>query len=890
MLEHFNTQLPDSDPEETNEWLESIESVLKTDGPERAAYLVRELLHRAKRLNIGLPPLTATPYINTIPPEAEPDFPGDEQMEKRIRRIIRWNAVAMVHRANQRFDGLGGHLSTYASSASLYEVGFNHFFRGQEAGGGDQVYVQGHAAPGIYARAFLEGRLTESHLEHFRRETSGKGLPSYPHPYSMPEFWQFPTVSMGLGPISAIYQARFNRYLHARGIKDTSEQRVWAYLGDGETDEPEALGALSLAARERLDNLTFVVNCNLQRLDGPVRGNGKIIQELERVFRGAGWHVIKVVWGPEWNELLDKDTHGHLVQRMTEVPDGQFQKYSVETGEYIRKDFFGKHPALLKMVEHLSDDDLVRLRRGGHSYRKIYAAYQAATEHKGSPVVILAKTIKGWTLGSGFAGSNVTHSLKKMKEEQLRKFRDMLQLPIADTRLAEAPFYHPGPDSPEVKYMLERRQELGGALPIRTPKKPSFSAPRREEFKEFFAGAKGRTEVSTTMAFVRILRSLVRNKAFGKRVVPIVPDEARTFGMDPLFREIGIYSSQGQTYEPVDAAMFLNYHESKDGQLIEEGITEAGSMATFTAAGTSYATHGEMTIPFYVFYSMFGLQRTADQIWALSDCRGRGFLMGATAGRTTLNGEGLQHQDGHSLLFANAFPTMMAYDPTFAYELAVVVQEGLRRMIDADEDIFYYITLYNENYAMPAMPAQKNIEEQILSGLYLLKTPPKGKKAKLQLFGSGPMLQEAIKAQKLLAKKFNIHANVWSVTSYQQLYRNAREVERHNRLHPESKEQAPYIAQMLKGHDGPIVASSDWVAELPNLLKGFIDNPLVSLGTNGFGMSDTREALRQHFEIDANWIAYSALYALMRRAEVTKDVVSDALQTLGIDPNKHAPD
>ena len=887
VLNEFGSQLPDKDPQETAEWLESIESVVNVDGSERARFLLHKVLRRAREMKVGLPTLVQTPYINTIPPEREPEYPGDLAMEKRVRRIIRWNAAAMVTRANKHFDGLGGHISTYASSASLYEVGFNHFFRGRNAeGGGDQVFIQGHATPGIYARAFLEGRLSEENLDHFRRETAGKGLSSYPHPWLMPDFWEFPTVSMGLSPIAAIYQARFNRYLHSRGLKDTANNRVWAFLGDGECDEPETLGALPLAARERLDNLVFVVNCNLQRLDGPVRGNGKIIQELEAAFRGAGWHVIKVIWGEDWDPLLANDHEGLLVDRMNEVVDGQFQKYAVESGDYIRRDFFGSDERLLNLVSHLTDEQLRGLRRGGHSHSKLYAAYRAAVEHTGQPVVILAKTVKGWTLGKSFEGSNVTHQMKKLDEEQLRKFRETLHLDISDAELAKAPYYHPGPNSDEVRYMLERRRELGGSLPKRPEHAIQVSLPADDLYKEFYEGTKGNVQVSTTMAFVRILRKLLRDKTFGPHIVPIIPDEARTFGMESLFREIGIYAPFGQNYDPVDSKTLLYYKESSAGQLLEEGITEAGSMASFSAAATSYSTHGITTVPFYMFYSMFGLQRTGDQAWALGDMRGRGFLMGGTAGRTTLNGEGLQHQDGHSLFVANVLPTCHAYDPAFAYELAVIIKDGLRRMIDEDEDVFYYLTIYNENLDMPPMPKRKNIEDGILRGLYKYNNAPQGKQHGAQLFGSGPLLQHALRAQKILADDYDVGAQVWSATSYSELYRDARAAERYNRLHPTKKQRVPYITQALKNQNGPVVTSSDWIAELPSLLGRFIPNRLVPLGTNGFGRSDTREALRRHFEIDAEHIVVATLWGLFQDGKIGGKVVEQALERFEIDPER----
>ena len=888
MALQYLSQLPDTNPEETAEWLESLESLLQSGTQDRASYLLRAIVRRARDLGIDLPVAVQTPYINSIPAAAEPELPLNAELEKRIRRLIRWNAMAMVHRANERIEGLGGHLSTYASSASLYEVGFNHFFRGCDApGSGDQLFIQGHAAPGIYARAFLEGRLAEQDLDHFRTETAGKGLPSYPHPWLMPDFWQFPTVSMGLGPIAAIYQARFNRYLQDRDLKDTSEQRVWCFLGDGETDEPESLGALSVAAREQLDNLIFVVNCNLQRLDGPVRGNGKIMQELEAVFRGAGWRVIKVVWGPEWDPLLARDHDGLLVQRMNQVTDGEFQKYSVEDGDYIRKHFFGTDPRLLELVSDLSDRQLTRLRRGGHSFRKIYTAYKAATEHRGQPIAILAKTVKGWMLGGRFAGRNVTHQLKHLDEEQLRKFRDVLDLPIPDSRIKEAPYYHPGPDSEEARYLIERRRELGGPLPRRSRKSVPVKIPAPGIFKEFRAGGKGGVEVSTTIAFTRLLRTLMRDKKIGARVVPIIPDEARTFGMDALFREVGIYSSLGQLYDPVDSELLLNYKEAEDGQLLEEGITEAGSMALFTAAATSYSTHDVAMIPFYIFYSMFGLQRTGDQVWAVGDSRGRGFMMAATAGRTTLNGEGLQHQDGHSHLMASAVPNLVSYDPAYAYELSIIIYDGLKRMIRDQEDIFYYITIYNENYAMPALP--EGIEEGILKGIYLVSPSPSGKKSVAQLFGSGPILRCSLEAQKILAEDFGIQTNVWSVTSYQELFRDGRRVERHNRMNPAAKLGLPYLGKVLGPHPGPVIAASDWVSQIPDMLRPFLPRPLVVLGTDGYGRSDTRDALRSHFEVDARWIAYSTLHALMREGKVSVETAQNSLKQLELDPQKPDP-
>ncbi|MBN1959605.1 MAG: pyruvate dehydrogenase (acetyl-transferring), homodimeric type [Deltaproteobacteria bacterium] len=882
----YTAQLPEFDVKETDEWVEALDDVVEYQGALRARFLLEKILARARELKIGLPNLTQTPYINSIPPHEEPPYPGDEALEKRIRRIIRWNAMAMVYRANKHFPGIGGHVATYASSASLYEIGFNHFFKGkQHPDGGDQVYFQGHAAPGIYSRAYLYGSLNENQLEHFRRETLGEGLSSYPHPWLMPQFWEFPTVSMGLGPIAAIYQARFNRYLHARGLKDTSKQRVWAFIGDGECDEPEALGAIDLAARERLENLTFVINANLQRLDGPVRGNSKIIQELEGTFRGAGWEVIKVIWGTQWDELIKRDYDGVLIKRLNEVVDGQFQKYITESGDYIRKDFFGVDPRLLELVKDFDDNYLQKMRRGGHSLTKVYAAYNKAIDHQRRPTVIIAQTVKGWTLGYGFAAANVAHQLKKLDLDQLKRFRDTLQLPIPDSKIEEAPYYHPGADSPEVKYMHERRQNLGGFSPSRISHKVSIPKPATDIYQEFYHGSKDEMEVSTTMAFVRLLRQLMRDKNFGKLIVPIIPDEARTFGMDAFFREFGIYSANGQKYEPVDAHMLLNYHEAKDGQLIEEGITEAGSMATFTAAGTAYATHNVPIIPFYMFYSMFGLQRIGDQAWAFGDSRGRGFLMGGTAGRTTMLGEGLQHQDGNSHIYALAYPTMQAYDPAYAYEVAVIIKDGLRRMFSDNEDIFYYITLYNENYKMPPKP--EGVDEGIVKGMYLDRAALSDIKGpRVQLFGSGALLRSAIAAQEILATKYNVAADVWSVTSYQQLYREARSCERHNRLHPSNTPKLPYVTQLLEGHQGPIIATSDYVSELPSIVSRYLSRRFTALGTNGFGRSDTREALRYFFEVDAAYIAQAALASLAQDGTIETKVVEQAIKDLDIDPEK----
>jgi pyruvate dehydrogenase E1 component len=888
LLGGFKRQLPDSDPQETQEWLDALDGVVEAAGPERADFLLRKVLKRARQLQIGLPGLVQSRYINTISPEQEPEFPGDEPMERRVRRIIRWNAVVMVLRANHLYSGIGGHLSTYASSASLYEVGFNHFFRGKDDGGsGDQVYFQGHAAPGMYSRAFLEGRISESQLDHFRREVSGEGLSSYPHPRLMPEFWEFPTVSMGLGPLNAIYQARFNRYLAARGMADTSNSRVWAFLGDGETDEPEASGALTHAAREGLDNLTFVINCNLQRLDGPVRGNGKIIQELEALYSGAGWNVIKVIHAREWDDLLARDYEGVLVHRLNETVDGDWLKYAVEDGAYIRKQFFGTDPRLEQLVAHLSDDDLKHLRRGGHDYRKLYAAYAAATSHRGRPTVILANTVKGWTLGTGAEARNATHQMKKLKLDELKRFRDRLELPIDDARLDDPPYFHPGPKSEEVQYMLERRRKLGGVLPKRVVRAKPLPEPDPKVFTEFAEGTGENQAVSTTMVFAKLLRNLLRDKNWGRRVVPIIPDEARTFGMEVLFREIGIYQPFGQKYDPVDSQVILSYTEKKDGQLLEEGITEAGSMASFTAAGTSYATHGEPMIPFYIFYSMFGFQRTGDLAWAFGDARGRGFMLGATAGRTTLNGEGLQHEDGHSHVLASTIPCLVAYDPAFAYEVATIIRDGLKRMYVRGEDVYYYLTLYNQDYAMPAMP--EGTEEGILKGLYLYRPAPAKGSHRAQLFGSGVILHQALRAQEILGERYDVAADVWSATSYSELRNDALAAERWNRLHPGETPHVPFVARTLAKAEGPVIASSDYMKSVPDMVSRWIPGRFVPLGTDGFGRSDTRESLRRHFEIDAEHIVAATLHALMLDGKLKPAVVEKAIRDLALDPETIEP-
>jgi len=892
-VDAFKDQLPDIDPDETAEWIAALDEIID-QSPARAAFLLHRILTHARARRIGVPPMVSTHYINTIPPEEEPYFPGDEEMERHIRRLVRWNAAVMVARANKHYEGIGGHISTYASAASLYEVGFNHFFRGRNApGGGDHVFFQGHGAPGIYARAYLEGRWDEAKLDRFRQEALKPGLSSYPHPRLMPEFWEFPTVSMGLSPLNAIYQARFNRYLENRGLKDTSKQRVWAFVGDGEMDEPESMAALSLAARESLDNLILVVNCNLQRLDGPVRGNGKIIQELESIFRGAGWHVIKVVWGREWDELLARDRDGILVHKMDTTLDGEFQKFVVESGAYIRERFFGPDPRLKEMVAHLSDEDLKRLRRGGHDYRKLYAAYATAVELRGAPTVILAKTVKGWALPASFEARNVTHQMKKLSVEELKVFRDRLELPIPDKDLegGEPPYYHPGPDSKEIQYMLARRHALGGLVPERRVGGNPIDLPKDDLYRQFADGTK--QPVSTTMAFVRLLRDLMRDKSVGRRIVPIIPDEARTFGMESLFPQFKIYAAHGQLYEPVDAALLLAYVEAKDGQILEEGITEAGSMASFTAAGTSYATHDVPMIPFFSFYSMFGFQRIGDLIWSAGDQRTRGFLLGATHGRTTLNGEGLQHQDGHSLLLATTNPACLAYDPAYAYEVATIVREGLKRMYGdggkaGGEDVFYYLALYNETYAMPPMP--EDVEEGVIRGLYRVKEGPNGQKMhRAQVFGSGPMVQQALRAQQMLADEHDVSADVWSATSYQQLRADALASERWNRLHPGEDRREPFVSTTLAGIEGPVVAVTDSIKTVPDQIARWITQPFLSLGTDGFCRSDTREALRRFFETDAEHIVVAVLSALADMGEVKPEAVADVIKRYEIDPDRPSP-
>ena len=887
-------QLPDTDPGETEEWLDSLDAVVEVQGKNRARYLLSRLLERARASQVSFPATVSTPYVNSISAEYEPWFPGDEHLERRIRAYIRWNAAVMVVRANTNADGIGGHLSTFASSASLYEIGFNHFFKGKDSGSpGDHVYFQGHAAPGVYARAFLERRLNEDDLDSFRREIGrgGRGLSSYPHPRLMPEFWEFPTVSMGLGPLTALYQARFNRYLLNRKIDDTSASRVWAFLGDGECDEPETLGSISLAAREHLDNLVFVVNCNLQRLDGPVRGNGKIIQELEATFRGAGWNVIKVIWGSKWDDLLARDTSGALLNKMNTTVDGEFQRYTIEDGNYIRENFFGPDPRLREMVSHLTDDDLRFLPRGGHDYRKLYAAYRAAIENTGSgrPTAILCKTVKGWTLGGEIEGRNATHQIKKMTDAQLKTLRDRLHLneEISDAALEadEPPYYRPSEDSVEYQYMIERRRALGGSLPRRsTVARKVLTLPSDDAFKEFENGSSNQS-VSTTMGFTRLLRNLARDKNFGERVVPIIPDEARTFGMDSMFGELKIYASQGQKYEPVDHDMLLNYAEAVDGQILEEGITEAGSLASFIAAGTSYATRGVPMVPFYTFYSMFGFQRVGDLIWQAADARTRGFLLGATAGRTTLHGEGLQHQDGHSLLLASTVPACRAYDPAFAYEVATIIREGIKEMYgDKPSDVFFYLTLYNENYQMPAISKSATITSEIMQGLYLWKQAPNTKhKAAILFSGSAHAAASAAAAE--LFERYEVGCELWSATSYKTLREEALEVERWNRLHPAQSARESVVAKQLNNGDGPIVAVSDFMRMVPEQVARFITKrSFTPLGTDGMGRSDTRAALRRHFEIDSPHIVVTVLHQLSQSGVIKPELVTEAIQRHGLDP------
>ncbi|MEO1527133.1 MAG: pyruvate dehydrogenase (acetyl-transferring), homodimeric type [Planctomycetota bacterium] len=881
----------DIDAAETSEWLQSLEYVLKSKGPERVRFLLDKLRARAAQQGVQSTADTTTPYVNTIPLEDQPAYPGNRELERRIKSIIRWNAMAMVVRAYNRGGGVGGHISTFASSATLYEVGFNHFFRGRGESGydGDQVYFQGHASPGMYSRAFLEGRLTETNLENFRRELEpGGGLSSYPHPWLMPGFWEYPTVSMGLGPIMSIYQARFNEYLRDRGIKDTSNQRVWAFLGDGECDEPETLGAIGLASREKLENLTFVINCNLQRLDGPVRGNGKIIQELESIFRGAGWNVIKVVWGDDWDPLLAKDSTGALVERMNEVVDGQYQKYTGMPGSYIREHFFGKYPELLKLVENFSDEKLEGMRRGGHDPEKVFAAYQQAVELKnGRPTVILAKTIKGYGLGEAGEGRNIAHNQKKMNDEELLEFRTRFGIPISDEQVGSAPFYRPPETSAEVKYLKERREALGGYLPSRPTEHPTLEVPSLDEFRKLIGKLENKL-CSTTFAVVQMLVALCKDKKIGKNMVPIVPDESRTFGMEGMFRQFGIYAHAGQLYEPVDSEQIQYYKEAKDGQILEEGITEAGSMSSFNAAGTAYSCHGVNMIPFYIYYSMFGFQRIGDLIWAAADMRAKGFLIGGTAGRTSLNGEGLQHQDGHSLVNAIAFPTVRAYDPAFAYEVVVIIQHGLQKMFAEGEQCMYYLMAENDPYEHPPMP--EGCEEGIVKGMYKFRSREvDGAKARVQLFGSGAILNGVLAAQELLAEKYNIASDVWSVTSYTQLRRDAAACDRWNMLHPTETPRKSYLETVLEGVEGPFISASDYIRALGEQLAPWIPGDYFVLGTDGMGRSETREALRRHFEVDAESITIATLSRLAKAGTFKPADVQKAIEDLGYDADKIDP-
>jgi pyruvate dehydrogenase E1 component len=892
-IDGFVHQLHDSDPDETQEWIDSLDAVVSRHGEVRARFLMAKLLERSRQRAIGVPGSVSTPYINTIPVEEEPDYPGDEWLEKRIRRFIRWNAAVMVIKANNESKGIGGHLSTFASSALLYEVGFNHFFRGKADGTpGDAVYIQGHAAPGIYARAFLEGRLDASQLDNFRTEIGNDGLSSYPHPRLMPEFWEYPTVSMGLGPINSIYQARFNKYLHNRGLDDTTDSRVWCFIGDGEVDEPESLGSISLAAREGLDNLTWVINCNLQRLDGPVRGNGKIIQELEAVFRGAGWNVVKVIWGGNWDPLLDADHEGALIDVMKSTVDGEYQRYKAENGAYVREHFFGKDPRARALVEGLTDDEIWSLRRGGHDARKVFAAYQAATSLQGAPTVILAKTIKGWTLGPDVEGRNATHQIKELTNKQLMVLRSRLHLEdeIPEESLQgdnDPPYFRPADDTPEHEYLMARRKALNGFVPSRTlPVRVPLDLPKPEVFTETSQGS-GKAEASTTTAFTRLLRNMARAENFGPKVVPIVPDEARTFGMDSLFRELKIYASQGQLYESVDAAMLLAYIEAKDGQILEEGITEAGSTASWLAAATSYATRGVPLVPFYIYYSMFGWQRVGDLLWAAADARARGFLIGATAGRTTLMGEGLQHQDGHSLILSSVVPVCRVYDPAFAYEMGAVIEDGIQRMYGDGEDVYYYLTAYNENYVQPPKPP--DVDQGILDGLYRWSTAPDGQETDAAILFSGTANLAARKAQMILAEEYGVGVELWSATSYKNLREEAMAAERWNLLNPTEDPRVPLVTELLAGIDGPKIAVTDFMRMVPDQVGRWVPGDYVILGTDGFGRSDTRVALRRFFETDATHVVYATLSALARQGRVSAEAITAAARTLDIDVDSAPP-
>ena len=880
------SKIEDSDPDETREWLESIDSVLRVHGAERAHYLLERVIDFTRRSGAYLPFKPNTAYVNTIAPAQEQEYPGDRALEKRIKAYIRWNAMAMVVQANRQSSEYGGHIATYASAATLYEVGFNHFWRApSESHPGDMVFIQGHSSPGIYARAFLEGRLSEDQLRRFREEVGGGGLSSYPHPWLMPDFWQFPTVSMGLGPMMAIYQARFVRYLEHRGMIPASDRKVWAFLGDGEMDEPESLGAITMPVREQLDNLVFVVNCNLQRLDGPVRGNGKIIQELEAAFLGAGWNVIKLVWGSRWDPLFARDTRGLLRRLMMECVDGEYQNFKAKGGAYTREHFFGRYPELREMVANMSDDEIWRLNRGGHDPHKVFNAYRAAVEHKGQPTVILAKTIKGYGMGRAGEGMNITHQQKKLDDDALKTFRDRFNIPVSDDDIASVPYYRPADDSEEIRYLRERRKTLGGYLPQRRTSAPPLPVPGLDAFGAML-GSTGDREISTTMALVRILGVLLKDKALGPHVVPIVPDEARTFGMEGMFRQIGIYSSMGQLYTPQDADQLLYYREDKKGQILEEGINEGGAMCSWIAAGTSYSNHGVNMVPFYIYYSMFGFQRVGDFIWAAGDMQARGFLIGGTAGRTTLAGEGLQHQDGHSQLVATTIPNCVAYDPTYAYELAVIVQDGLRRMYAEQESVFYYITCMNENYAHPAMP--KGAEAGILKGMYPLQVGGRGK-VRVNLFGSGTILREVLAAAELLEKEFGVPADVFSVTSFSELRREALDVERWNMLHPEQPRRTPYVQHCLDGHVGPFVAATDYMRTVPDQIREWVPGRYHVLGTDGYGRSDSRAALRDFFEVDRRWIAVAALKALADEGKLDVATVTSAIERFGIDPDKPNP-
>lgn len=878
----------DLDPQETQEWLEAIESVLEYEGPERAQFLLEQLVDKARRSGGQLPFTATTAYQNTIPTQHEQPFPGDQALESRIRSIIRWNAMAMVVQANRDRDGIGGHIASFASSATLYEVGFNHFWRApSEDHGGDLVFIQGHSAPGIYARAYLEGRLDDDDLHNFRADLakSGKPLSSYPHPWLMPDFWQLPTVSMGLGPIMGVYQARFLKYLHNRGIVDTANRKVWVFCGDGEMDEPESLGAIGVAAREGLDNLIFVINCNLQRLDGPVRGNGKIIQELEGEFRGAGWNVLKVLWGSEWDPLLAKDSQGLLRQRMDEAVDGEYQNFKAKGGAYTREHFFGKYPELKAMVANMSDEDIWQLKRGGHDSNKVYNAYRAATEHEGQPTVILAKTVKGYGMGEAGEGQNITHQQKKMAENALKDFRDRFHIPVPDEKVADAPFYKPAEDSPEIKYLRERREALGGYLPERRITAEPVEIPDLSAFQVLLKDS-GEREMSTTMAFVRALSIIARDKGLTSRLVPIVPDEARTFGMEGLFRQLGIYASEGQLYEPQDADQLMYYREDQKGQILQEGINEAGAMSSWIAAATAYANHGIEMIPFFAYYSMFGYQRVGDLWWAAGDMQAKGFLMGGTAGRTTLNGEGLQHEDGHSHLMTAALPNCRSFDPTFAYEMAVIIQDGMKRMYQEQESVFYYITMMNENYHQPAMP--EGVEDGITRGMYLFQRGESGER-RVQLMGSGSILIEVIAAADLLKQDWGVDSDIWSCTSFTELRRDGIDCERHNMLHPEDAPRVPYVQQCLADHQGPAIASTDYMRAFADQIRPCIDRHYVVLGTDGYGRSDTREKLRRFFEVDRYYVTVAALKALADEGTIKADQVSKAIAHYNIDTDAPNP-